>query len=90
MAMFEKFPRTAKVACNLLVFNVICIVVFSIILPFLLAWNLVYAVYKSMADLAVPLVEENKRIYRIYYPKTNKKTQAHVLGEKLKETIRNN
>jgi hypothetical protein len=67
--MIAKFPRNAKVACNLLVFNVLCVLVFSIILPFLLAWNLVYAVYKSIADLAVPLVEENKRIYRSYYPK---------------------
>jgi hypothetical protein len=59
-------------------------------LPFLLAWNLVYAVYKSIADLAVPLVEENKRIYRSYYPKRNKKTQAHVSGKIRKEDVRNN
>jgi hypothetical protein len=68
--MNAKLSRNAKMACNLLVFNVLCVLVFSIILPFLLAWNLVYAVYKSIADLAVPLVEENKRIYRSYYPKT--------------------
>lgn len=88
--MIAKFPRNAKVACNLLVFNVLCVLVFSIILPFLLAWNLVYAVYKSIADLAVPLVEENKRIYRSYYPKRNKKTQAHVSGKIKKEDVRNN
>jgi hypothetical protein len=68
----------------------LCVLVFSIILPFLLAWNLVYAVYKSIADLVVPLVEENKRIYRSYYPRKNKKTQAHVSGKIRKEDVRNN
>lgn len=90
MAMFEKFPRNAAMACNLLVFNALCVVIFSIILPFLLAWNLVYAVYKSIADLVVPLIEENKRIYHSYYPRKNKKTQAHVSGVSKKEDVRLN
>ncbi len=67
--MIAKLSHNAKAACNLLVFNVLCVLVFSIILPFLLAWNLFYAVYKSIADLVVPLVEENKNVYRKYYPK---------------------
>jgi hypothetical protein len=88
--MIAKFPRNAKMACNLLVFNALCIAVLSLFFPFSLAWNLCAAVFNTFKDYVQPLAGENKNIYRQYYPKTNKKTQAHVSGGIRKEDVRNN
>ena len=88
--MNAKLSRNAKMACNLLVFNVICVVVLSLFFPFSLAWNVIAAVFNTFKDYIQPLVRENKNVYRQYYPKTNKKTQAHVSGGIKKEDVRNN
>ncbi len=88
--MIAKLSHNAKAACNLLVFNVICILALSLFFPFSLTWYVIAAVFNTFKDYVQPLVEENKRIYRSYYPKTNKKTQAHVSGGIKKEDVRNN
>jgi hypothetical protein len=68
--MIEKLSRNAKMACNLLVFNALCIAVLSLFFPFSLAWNLCAAVFNTFKDYVQPLAGENKNIYRKYYPKT--------------------
>jgi hypothetical protein len=67
--MIAKLSHNAKAACNLLVFNVICILVLSLFFPFSLAFNVIAAVFNTFKDYIQPLVEENKNVYRKYYPK---------------------
>ena len=67
--MIAKLSRNAKMACNLLVFNVICVAVLSLFFPFSLAWNVIAAVFNTFKGCVQPLVVENKNVYRQYYPK---------------------
>lgn len=88
--MNAKFSNNAKAACNLLVFNVICILVLSLFFPFYLFYRWMREAILVLKETVTAMRDNNIIIYRSYYPKTNKKTQAHVSGGIKKEDVRNN
>lgn len=88
--MIAKLFHNAKAACNLLVFNALCIVVLSLFFPFYLFYRWMREVILVLKETVTAMRDNNIIIYRSYYPKTNKKTQAHVSGGIKKEDVRNN
>lgn len=74
--MIAKLSHNAKAACNLLVFNALCIVVLSLFFPFSLAWNVIAAVFNTFKDYIQPLIVENKNIVKRTRQIETKKTGA--------------
>jgi hypothetical protein len=89
----KKALHTAKVVCKVLIFNTLCISIFCFLVPILVIFRLVENIISILSDCYTALKEENIKIMHdleIDKKNENNKTQAHVLGEKLKESVRNN
>jgi len=89
----KKALHTAKVVCKVLMFNTLCISIFCFLVPILVIFRLVENIISILSDCYTALKEENIKIMHdleIDKKNENNKTQAHVLGEKLKESVRNN
>lgn len=89
----KKALHTAKVVYKVLMFNTLCISIFCLLVPILVFFQLVGALCSNIESCYEVLKEENIKIMHdleIDKKNENNKTQAHVLGEKLKESVRNN
>lgn len=89
----KKALHTAKVACIVLIFNTLCISIFCFLVPILVISRLIENIISILSDCYTALKEENINVINKYKTEEiieNNKTQAHVLGEKLKESVRNN
>lgn len=89
----KKALHTAKVVCKVLMFNASCITVFCFLIPVLVFLDILRSIFSNVESCYSALKEENIKIMHdleIDQKNENNKTQAHVLGEKLKESVRNN
>lgn len=88
----QTVAKTA-LACKLLIFNAICIVIFLLWVPISLPFYLCMGVFRCVRDIIVPIIKENKRLYSEHVfiiKKENTKNHAHVMGQITKEDVRNN
>lgn len=91
--METKTVAKTALACKLLIFNALCIVIFLLWVPISLPFYLCVGVFRCMRDMIVPIIEENKTIYSQHVfiiKKENTKNHISNMVTITKEDVRNN
>jgi hypothetical protein len=91
--METKTVAKTALACKLLIFNALCLLIFLLWVPISLPFYLVAGFFRCVSDMISPIIEENKSIYLQHVfitKKENTKNHAHVMGPITKESVRNN
>jgi hypothetical protein len=66
--MTAKLSPKAALACNLLVFNALCIVVFMFALPFIGVLHILLGILNTLKEFTEAVIEENFKIVDKYKP----------------------
>lgn len=91
--METKTVAKTALACKLLIFNALCLLIFLLWVPISLPFYLVAGFFRCVSDMISPIIEENKSIYLQHVfitKKENTKTDASCHRILKAEDVRNN
>ena len=91
--METKTVAKTALACKLLIFNALCLLIFLLWVPISLPFYLVAGFFRCVSDMISPIIEENKSIYlqHVFITKNrNTKTDASCHRILKAEDVRNN